>query len=53
VVAGTPIDLAALVKANKPIVRARYGYVECGAPSLALVDAFRSRTAAAAKGTSE
>jgi len=47
VVAGTPIDLAALIKTDKPIVRARYEYAESGEPSLgSLIDAFLTRQAA-------
>jgi predicted GTPase len=34
VVSGTPIDLAALVKTNKPVVRARYEFAEAGTPGL-------------------
>jgi predicted GTPase len=34
VVAGTPIDLAALLPLNKPVVRARYEYAERGARGL-------------------
>lgn len=34
VVAGTPIDLAALITLNKPVVRARYGYADAGKPGL-------------------
>jgi len=41
VVAATPIDLAALIAVNKPIVRARYEFAEAGEPTLgAVVDAF-------------
>jgi len=47
VVAGTPIDLAALIKTGKPIVRARYEYAEHGEPSLgSLLDEFLTRQAA-------
>ena len=35
VVAATPIDLGALVKLNKPIVRARYEFAEVESPGLA------------------
>jgi predicted GTPase len=35
VVAGTPIDLARLMKLNKPVVRARYEFAEAGGPTLA------------------
>ena len=34
VVAATPIDLAALIKVNKPVVRARYEFAEVGEPGL-------------------
>jgi predicted GTPase len=41
VVAATPIDLAALVRPRKPVVRARYEYADAGEPTLgAIVDAF-------------
>ncbi len=44
VVAATPIDLAALIDAEKPIVRARYEFADPGEPSLAaLVDDFLAR----------
>jgi predicted GTPase len=35
VVAGTPIDLAALAPLNKPVVRARYEYADLESPGLA------------------
>jgi predicted GTPase len=35
VVAATPIDLAALIEVNKPIVRARYEFAEADEPGLA------------------
>jgi len=35
VVAATPIDLAALIALNKPVVRARYEYVDSETPGLA------------------
>ena len=35
VVAATPIDLAALIAPNKPVVRARYEFAEAEAPGLA------------------
>jgi predicted GTPase len=45
VVAGTPLDLAALLKVNKPIVRVRYEFAEAGEPTLeSVVDAFLSRS---------
>jgi predicted GTPase len=34
VVSGTPIDLAALVRLNKPVVRARYELAEVETPGL-------------------
>jgi predicted GTPase len=41
IVAGTPIDLAALLAPRLPVVRARYAYAETGSPGLAdHVDAF-------------
>ena len=41
VVAATPLDLAALIALEKPVVRARYEFADAGAPTLAsLVDAF-------------
>ena len=41
VVSATPIDLARLLRINKPIVRASYEYAETGEPTLsAIVDAF-------------
>jgi predicted GTPase len=44
VVAATPIDLAALVRPRKPVVRARYEYADAGEPTLGeLVDAFLAR----------
>lgn len=40
VVAGTPIDLAALLRLDRPVVRARYEYADAGEPTLGdLVDA--------------
>jgi len=45
VVSGTPIDLAALVKAGKPIVRARYEFAEVETPGLGgEIDRFLSRS---------
>lgn len=44
VVAATPIDLGALLKIDKPIVRARYDYADAGEPQLSeFVDAFLAR----------
>ena len=41
VVAATPVDLAAILSLEKPVVRARYGYADAGTPRLAdLVDRF-------------
>ena len=34
VVSGTPIDLAALLKVRKPVLRARYEYAELEHPGL-------------------
>jgi predicted GTPase len=44
VVSGTPIDLAALVALAKPVVRARYEFVDASEPGLgAVVDAWLDR----------
>jgi predicted GTPase len=44
VVAATPIDLGALLKIDKPVVRARYDYADAGEPRLSMfVDAFLDR----------
>ena len=44
VVAATPLDLAALITLEKPVVRARYDFADAGEPTLAsLVDAFLAR----------
>jgi len=41
VVAATPIDLARLIRVDKPVIRARYEYAEEGAPALSsLIDEF-------------
>ena len=41
VVAATPIDLAALVRLDKPVMRARYEFADAGEPTLgAVVDRF-------------
>ncbi len=41
VVAATPVDLAAILALEKPVVRARYSYADAGTPGLAdLVDRF-------------
>jgi predicted GTPase len=46
VVAATPLDLAALIAIDKPVVRARYDFAEAGEPTLgSLVDAFLARVA--------
>jgi predicted GTPase len=46
VVAATPLDLAALIALEKPVVRARYEFQDAGAPTLgSLVDAFLERGA--------
>jgi predicted GTPase len=45
VVAATPIDLAALIEVNKPIVRAYYEFAEASEPGLAAqVEQFLART---------
>jgi predicted GTPase len=45
IVAGTPADLARIMRLNKPVVRARYEYAEVGEPRLsAVVGAFLDRT---------
>jgi len=47
VVAATPLDLAALLALEKPVVRARYEFADAGEPTLgSLVDAFLGRLAA-------
>lgn len=44
VVAATPIDLAALITVDKPVVRARYEYADAGEPTLgSVIDAFLAR----------
>jgi len=44
VIAATPIDLAALLNLNKPVIRARYEFAEVGTPGLAdLIDRFLER----------
>jgi predicted GTPase len=44
VVAATPLDLAALIPLRTPVVRARYGFADAGAPTLAaMVEAFLAR----------
>lgn len=41
VISATPIDLARLVRIDKPVIRARYEYVEAGTPALSsVVDRF-------------
>lgn len=37
VVCGTPIDLGALIRVNKPVIRVRYEYADIDAPGLAVV----------------
>ena len=50
VVAATPIDLAGLVRVNKPVVRARYEFAETGAGGLtAVVESFLERSGLAAR----
>lgn len=44
VVSGTPVDLAALLSLDKPVVRARYEFAEADTPGLgAAIDAFLER----------
>ncbi|MEL6248823.1 MAG: cyclic 2,3-diphosphoglycerate synthase [Cyanobacteria bacterium J06627_15] len=44
VIAATPIDLAALIQVNKPVLRARYEFAEINASTLTQhIDAFLSR----------
>jgi predicted GTPase len=48
VVAATPIDLAALLALDKPVVRARYDFADAGEPTLgAVVEAFLTARALA------
>jgi predicted GTPase len=52
VVAATPLDLAALLALQKPVVRARYEFADAGEPTLgSFVDAFLARRAAGCRGT--
>jgi len=45
VVAATPVDLAALLRPTKPVVRARYEFVDLDTPGLAdVVDRFLAST---------
>jgi predicted GTPase len=47
VVSATPVDLARLIRIDKPIVRARYAFAEVGKPGLsAMIDAFLDRQGA-------
>ena len=51
VVAATPLDLAVLLRLEKPVVRARYEFAEAGDPTLgSVVDAFLARHAAVRSG---
>jgi predicted GTPase len=51
VVAATPLDLAALLPLEKPVVRARYEFAEAGDPTLgSVVDAFLASHAAVRSG---
>ena len=51
VVAATPLDLAALLTLEKPVVRARYEFAEAGDPTLgSVIDAFLARHAAVRSG---
>jgi predicted GTPase len=44
VVSATPVDLARLIRIDKPLVRARYAYAERGTPGLSVfIDGFLSR----------
>jgi predicted GTPase len=44
VIAGTPIDLAHILRLDKPVVRAPYEFAELGEPSLSgLIDDFLRR----------
>ncbi|MCK6554802.1 GTPase [Candidatus Binatia bacterium] len=46
VVSATPIDLAALIALDRPVVRARYDYADAGDPTLAsVVEEFLARSA--------
>ena len=50
VVAGTPIDLAALLRVSKPVLRARYEYAEMDSPGLlGEIEAFLARMPSLAK----
>jgi predicted GTPase len=41
VVAATPVDLAAILDIDKPVVRARYEHADLGTPNLSgIVDGF-------------
>jgi predicted GTPase len=45
VVTGTPIDLAALIQIDKPVLRARYEFADAGEPTLAsVIDVFLARS---------
>jgi predicted GTPase len=47
IVAATPMDLAALIRIDKPVVRARYEYADAGEPTLGgFVDRFLAERAA-------
>jgi predicted GTPase len=44
IISATPIDLAALIEVNKPILRARYEFAELGEPRLTgVVEQFLGR----------
>ncbi len=44
VISATPVDLAHLVRIDKPMIRAHYGFAEAGGPTLAsAIDAFLER----------
>ncbi len=52
IITGTPIDLAALIKINKPVLRARYDFAEAGEPTLAsFIEGFLGRLRTARHGS--
>ena len=54
VVSATPIDLAALIQLDKPVIRARYEFAEAGEPKLGtIVDEFLARRRLAHRSASE
>ena len=53
VVAATPIDLAALLQIDKPVVRARYDYADADEPTLSkFIDDFLDRAGLTAQAAS-